>query len=675
MFNTTLVQQATISLTLPAVSGLTVATLTGTETLTNKTINLTSNTLSGTTAQFNAALSDDDFATLTNAVTLTNKTINLTSNTLSGTTAQFNTALSDDDFATLTNAVTLTNKTLTAPVINGTVTGTMAITPTGASLARTLASRFSDVVNVKDYGALGDNATNDNAAIASAITVALASGADVYWPVGTYITTTSLASFHSVNHRGPGIVKANGTSFRVEPKDGVTNVLFVTTTGNDANDGLSSTNPFLTPQHGCDVILGYPYGDVTWQVVIAAGTYSGNVISQSIPFPATQRVQFLGSRTTTARVLTDGQVPTTLFASSANGQNGILFQTYLRAQIEDIKTQNYTTSGTPSIAGTGLGFLASTMCDIYMVNFHSAGNDIGVKFAEQTTARVHSGIISGNATGAIAIDHCTVTWGYQNTAADITGVTGVAVISNTVIAMNISESSDCHTDYCYLDGNTVSCTGLYITTKSHVHSLGCTFARFAGGSGTGVKLEANSTWLDNTVTVNTFTANTINVDTKTGAQQTAADDGMFNPGQRAINTTLNPTSAIAAATVFTRTFGARELAIRGAGVKLQLWFTYVGVTSTKNITVTFGATSLLNLNVAAGTTSALVEVTLFNVTAASAQKSMVRVQENGVQPTVAFNVLVAENVASGALVLAVTHNVANVADTSRFQLSDFQMWH
>lgn len=43
----------------------TVATLSGTQTLTNKTINLTNNTLSGTVAQFNAAVSDDDFATVT----------------------------------------------------------------------------------------------------------------------------------------------------------------------------------------------------------------------------------------------------------------------------------------------------------------------------------------------------------------------------------------------------------------------------------------------------------------------------------------------------------------------------------------------------------------------------------------------------------------------------------
>jgi len=50
--------------------------------------------------------------------TLTTKTINLSNNTLSGTTAEFNTALSDDDFATLNNSVTLTNKTLTSPAIS-----------------------------------------------------------------------------------------------------------------------------------------------------------------------------------------------------------------------------------------------------------------------------------------------------------------------------------------------------------------------------------------------------------------------------------------------------------------------------------------------------------------------------------------------------------------------------
>lgn len=55
--------------------------------------------------------------TIASTSTLTNKTLALGSNTVSGTTAQFNTALTDGDFATLAGTETLTNKTLTAPVL------------------------------------------------------------------------------------------------------------------------------------------------------------------------------------------------------------------------------------------------------------------------------------------------------------------------------------------------------------------------------------------------------------------------------------------------------------------------------------------------------------------------------------------------------------------------------
>lgn len=71
-------------------------------------------------------------ATLAGTESLTNKTINLSSNTLTGTIAQFNTALSDGNFATLAGSESLSNKTVVAPVLSGSVTGTytLAGTPT-----------------------------------------------------------------------------------------------------------------------------------------------------------------------------------------------------------------------------------------------------------------------------------------------------------------------------------------------------------------------------------------------------------------------------------------------------------------------------------------------------------------------------------------------------------------
>ena len=70
----------------------------------------------------------------TGTSTLTNKTINLTSNTLSGTLAQFNTALSDDDFASLTGTETLTNKTLTDVGATISRTGDLEIDVSGSIL-------------------------------------------------------------------------------------------------------------------------------------------------------------------------------------------------------------------------------------------------------------------------------------------------------------------------------------------------------------------------------------------------------------------------------------------------------------------------------------------------------------------------------------------------------------
>ena len=57
------------------------------------------------------------FVTATGTATLTNKTIDLDANTLTGTLAEFNTALQGDSFVSLTGSETLTNKTLTTPTI------------------------------------------------------------------------------------------------------------------------------------------------------------------------------------------------------------------------------------------------------------------------------------------------------------------------------------------------------------------------------------------------------------------------------------------------------------------------------------------------------------------------------------------------------------------------------
>ena len=65
--------------------------------------------------------------TLNNSVTLTNKTLALGSNTISGTLAQFNTAVTDATLVSTTGTETLTNKSLTAPILTGSSAGAGSI--------------------------------------------------------------------------------------------------------------------------------------------------------------------------------------------------------------------------------------------------------------------------------------------------------------------------------------------------------------------------------------------------------------------------------------------------------------------------------------------------------------------------------------------------------------------
>jgi hypothetical protein len=131
------------TITLPDATGQVVLRDT-TDTLTNKSIALSGNTVTGSIADFNTALTDADFATLSGTETLANKT--LTSPTVSGlylsdSSIVFEGATANDHETTLSVTDPTADRTITIPDVTGTIITTGdSSTVTNSMLAGSIAN-------------------------------------------------------------------------------------------------------------------------------------------------------------------------------------------------------------------------------------------------------------------------------------------------------------------------------------------------------------------------------------------------------------------------------------------------------------------------------------------------------------------------------------------------------
>jgi hypothetical protein len=136
-----------------------------------------------------------------------------------------------------------------------------SVTATGSTTARTLANRFADVVNVKDFGAVGDGIADDTAAIQAAINYAGGisnNPTSVYIPStqnGYRVTSTLNISSARIYLYGDGF-KTNGSLGDINSKsselylDHIGIGIFIHQVSGTTIDGISTRRNQPTPASG-----------------------------------------------------------------------------------------------------------------------------------------------------------------------------------------------------------------------------------------------------------------------------------------------------------------------------------------------------------------------------------------------------------------------------------------
>lgn len=214
-------------------------------------------------------------------------------------------------------------------------------------------SRGDLVLNVKDYGAVGNGTTYDNIPVQNALADAKAKGASLYWPAGTYALTLNQPDFWDVPHLGEGVLRRSGQNHYITPRSvndaHQRNIIYVDgTNGADTNDGLSSGFPIkslATLDTKVLSNLGNRAHSGEWRVDLRGTIVGGRFFGFNTKF--TEPLVFSGE----ALDVNGAPVTTVQYDAGVGNIQGMWFETSTQITVERVRFVGFRSNG----LGYGVG--------------------------------------------------------------------------------------------------------------------------------------------------------------------------------------------------------------------------------------------------------------------------------------------------------------------------------
>lgn len=359
-----------------------------------------------------------------------------------------------------------------------------------ASEARAAANSVIDqrtsIITIRNFGAVGDESTDDTSSIRNAIAAAVNS--DVVYPSGKYRVTGPLPGFWAAGRSGDGILTDGTNNYRVTPRHfGDINTIWVNgDTGSDDNDGLFPATAVKTLSAVNSILAGFR-GEAergTWKIRLS-GNIQGGFTFTALPL-------FRNYLTFEGDPLVGGKPATSISFVSGGSAFGLRFEPseYLKIRVLNLRFNNF------SVGSNGYGLLMKGGGTLQATDCVADGCDIGFA-AVNNVSYTFTRCVSRNNTAD----------GFRSQYSSSGGWAGCHSHNNAGNGFFISRNSVGHLDDSIAESNGQN--GLLADMSTRIATIGTSFKK----NQRGVRLEGGSEWNRDETRPNLFHIGTADANT------------------------------------------------------------------------------------------------------------------------------------------------------------------